>query len=112
MFDKAFKYVIGERMISLALDCCSLIHYANEDRRAGMRQQHLNEFLIKFDILKTIIMVCRDELQFKKAYVLADVFLLAADVEKQITGWRRASRKPESAGCGDEVAGPRSSEQS
>ena len=35
MFDKAFKYVIGERMISLALDCCSLIHYANEDRRTG-----------------------------------------------------------------------------
>lgn len=96
-FDKAFKYVVGDRMVGTALNCVSLIHYANEDRHKGAREEHLQKFLIEFDILKTIIMVCRDERQFKKDSVLADVFLLTADVENQAVAWRRsAARKPES----------------
>ncbi len=31
-FDKSCKYVVGDRMISTALNCVSLIHYANEAR--------------------------------------------------------------------------------
>ena len=61
-FDKSFKYVVGERMVNTALDCVSLIHFANEDRR-----------------------------QFKKDSVLADVFLLVADVENQAGAWRRSA---------------------
>ena len=96
-FDKAFKYVLGDRMVETALNCVSLIHYANEDRHKGAREEHLQKFLIEFDILKTLIMVCRDERQFKKNSVLADVFLLTADVENQAVAWRRsAARKPES----------------
>lgn len=34
-FDKSFKYVVSERMVNTALDCVSLIHFANEDRRNG-----------------------------------------------------------------------------
>lgn len=96
-FDKSCKYVVGDRMVSTALNCVSLIHYANEDRRKGAREEHLDKFLIEFDYLKTLIMVCRDERQFKKDSVLADVFLLTADVEKQAGAWRKsAARKPES----------------
>lgn len=62
-FDKAFKYVVGDRLVDTALDCVTLIHYANEDRRKGAREEQLDEFLIKFDILKTLIMVCQDERQ-------------------------------------------------
>lgn len=97
-FDKGLKYVVGDRIISTALDCLTLVHFANEDRRQGARAEHLDAFLIKFDILKTLIMVCRDEGQFKQSAVLADVFVLAADVEKQATAWRRSAtvpRKPE-----------------
>lgn len=82
-FDKSFKYVVGDRMVDTALNCVTLIHYANEDRRKGAREEHLDKFLIEFDILKTLIMVCRDERQYKKDSVLADVFLLTADVESQ-----------------------------
>ncbi len=96
-FDKTFKYVVGDRMVNTAINCVSLIHYANEDRRKGAREEHLDKFLIEFDILKTLIMVCRDERQYKKESVLADVFMLVADVETQATAWRRsATRKPES----------------
>lgn len=96
-FDKPFKYVVGDRLVSSALDCVTLIHYANEDRRKGAREEHLDKFLIDFDVLKTLIMVCRDEGQFKRVNILADVFVLTADVEKQAGAWRRsaASRKPE-----------------
>ncbi len=96
-FDKSCKYVVGDRMVSTALNCVSLIHYANEDRRKGAREDHLDKFLIEFDYLKTLIMVCRDERQFKTDSVLADVFLLTADIEKQAGAWRKsAARKPES----------------
>lgn len=93
LFDKPYKYVIGERLMNTALDCITLIHYANEDRRQGARPAHLDEFLIKFDILKTLIMVCRDRQQFKKLTIMADVFELVADVEAQATAWRRSSAK-------------------
>ena len=96
-FDKSCKYVVGDRMIDNALTCLRLIHFANEDRRKGAREEHLDNFLIEFDYLKTLIMVCRDERQFKKDSILADVFLLTADVEKQAGAWRKsAARKPES----------------
>ena len=96
-FDKPYKFVVGERLINTALDLVTLIHFANEDRRKGARAEHLDEFLIKFDILKTLIMVCRDRMQFKKSAMLADIFLLVADVEAQASSWRRsASAKPES----------------
>ena len=96
-FDKSMKYVAGEDMVRRALGLLSLIHYANEDRRKGAREEHLDKFLIEFDILKTLIMVCRDERQFKKDSVLAEIFMLTADVENQAGAWRRsAARKPES----------------
>lgn len=95
-FDKKYKYIIGDKMMDIAMDCLTLIHFANEDRRHGMRAEHLNMFLIKFDVLKTYIMVCRDRAQFKTAALLADIFQLTADVEKQLTGWRRSARGTES----------------
>jgi len=90
-FDKPFKYVVGDRIVNTALDCVSLIHFANEDRRKGARVEHLDKFLIEFDILKTLIMVCRDRQQFKKDSVLADIFILVADVETQAAAWRRSA---------------------
>ena len=97
-FDKQFKYVVGERLVNSSLECVTLIHYANEDRHKGARAEHLDRFLIEFDILKTLIMVCRDRQQFKKDSVLADIFLLVADVEAQAGAWRRSAvaGKPES----------------
>ena len=95
-FDKPYKFVVGDRLVDKALDCITLIHYANEDRRKGARQEHLDKFLIEFDILKTLIMVCRDRLQFKKSAVLAEVFMLTAEVENQAGAWRRSAAKPES----------------
>ena len=92
-FDKPYKYVVGDKMIDCALGLVSLLHYANEDRRKGMREQHLDKFLIEFDILKTLIMVCRDRYQFKKESVLADVFMLTADVETQASKWRQSAAK-------------------
>lgn len=56
-FDKAYKYVVGDRMIDTALGCVNLIHYANEDRSKGAREEHLDKFLIEFDILKTLILL-------------------------------------------------------
>ncbi|MBO5295953.1 MAG: four helix bundle protein [Candidatus Homeothermus sp.] len=96
-FDKTFKYVVGDKLVERAMLCLALIHYANEDRRKGAREEHLAKFLMEFDIFKTYIMVCRDERQFKRESLLGDVFLGVADVEGQATAWRRsASRKPES----------------
>lgn len=92
-FDKPYKYVVGDRLITEALDCLTLIHYANEDRRKGARVEHLDKFLIKFDVMKTLIMVCRDERQFKNSATLADVFELCASVESQASKWRASARK-------------------
>jgi len=91
-FDKSCKYIVGDNMVERCLQCLSLVHYANEDRRKGAREEHLSKFLIEFDIFKTLLMVCRDRRQFKKSTVLADIFSLTADVENQITAWRRSSR--------------------
>jgi len=93
-FDKAYKYVVGDKMIDTALGCVSLIHYANEDRRKGAREEHLDKFLIEFDILKTLIMVCRDERQYKKDSFLADVFVHVADVENQATSLNKGNGNP------------------
>ena len=92
-FDKPYRYVVGDRLITVALDCLTLIHYANEDRRKGARVEHLDKFLIQFDVMKTLIMVCRDERQFKSTAVLADIFGLAASVEGQASKWRASARK-------------------
>jgi len=92
-FDKPYKYVVGDKMIDKALNCVSLIHYANEDRRTGARAEHLANFLMEFDILKTLIMVCRDRLQFKNSTVLGEVFIKTADVEDQASKWRASSVK-------------------
>jgi hypothetical protein len=97
-FDKPFKYVIGEALMEHLLQCVTLVHYANEDRRRGARAEHLDKFLIEFDILKTLIMVCRDRAQFKRPHILADVFLLVADVENQASAWRRSTRAALKAG--------------
>lgn len=59
-FDKAYKYVVGDKMIDTALGCVSLIHYANEDRRKGAREEHLDKFLIEFDILIESEQLLRD----------------------------------------------------
>lgn len=42
-FDKSFKYVVGERLINTALDCVTLIHFANEDRHKGARAEATDE---------------------------------------------------------------------
>jgi hypothetical protein len=91
-FDKTFKYVVGDKMVDKAMLCLALIHYANEDRRKGAREEHLSKFLIEFDILKTYTMVCRDRRQFKKVSALADIFILLADIESQASRWRQSSR--------------------
>jgi hypothetical protein len=90
-FDKQYKYIIGEKVVDQTLGCLTLIHYANEDKRKGARAQHLDQFLMEFDVLKTLIMVCRDRRQFKKDSVLAEVFIKVADVEKQASNWRRSA---------------------
>jgi hypothetical protein len=92
-FDKPYKYVVGDRLITVALDCLTLIHYANEDRRKGARVEHLDKFLMEFDVMKTLIMVCRDERQFKNTATLAEIFELAASVEGQASKWRASARK-------------------
>ena len=94
-FDKSMKYVVGERMISVSLDCLTRIHFANEDKRKGARVEHLDKFLMDFDVLKTLIMVCRDERQFKRDSLLGEVYIKVADVETQATAWRKSARKPE-----------------
>jgi hypothetical protein len=91
-FDKPYKYVVGDKMVDKAMECIALIHYANEDRRKGAREEHLNKFLMEFDILKTYTMVCRDRQQFKKMSAMADIFLLIADVESQASKWRQSAR--------------------
>lgn len=94
-FDKNMKYIIGDKIIDLTSECLCLIHEANEDKRKGARVEHLDKFLRQFNKLKTFIMVCRDRQQFK-INVLADIFIRIADIEKQLVGWRKASRKSES----------------
>lgn len=94
--DKTYKYVMGDKLLERGMECLALIHYANEDKRR--REEHLNEFLIKFDIIKTTILILRDKKQFKRDSLLAEVFEKTADVEGQATAWRRASRKPELVG--------------
>jgi hypothetical protein len=90
-FSKDCKYIVGDKMIDRALECITLIHYANEDRRQGARAMHLEKFLLTVDILKTLIMVCRDRRQFRRDSLLAEIFILVADVEKQASAWRKSA---------------------
>ena len=98
-FPKGYRYEFGSELMMVTIRCCELIRYANSDM--SRRVEYLNEFLVKFDVLKLLIRVCRDR-RLIHLQPAADIIEMIATVEKQITGWRNYasrmsdSRKPES----------------
>ena len=73
-FDKTYKYVVGDKLVDRALECITLIHYANEDRKhVGRPSSAQKPFLHGrlADRQSTISTV--GQLQGRSVYVLDDV---------------------------------------
>lgn len=89
-FPKLFKYSIGQRMLDTSLALFEYIQLAN---RAGKdhnaKVKYLQEFLIKFELLKVLIRLCNEKriISIKQTAQLA---VLVSSIGKQATAWKNS----------------------
>lgn len=88
-FPKGYRYEFGTHLMMRTVECCEFIRYANSDR--DNRAAWLQQFLVKFDGLRLLLRVCQDR-KLVTVQQGAEMILLVQDIERQITGWRNASR--------------------
>lgn len=91
-FPREYKYTLGQDMKRDALHLLRYIYRANKHQN---RVEHLEVFLDELELLKLEIRLCVEMklISLKKQALLSE---LLARIGKQVTGWRNASRKPES----------------
>lgn len=92
-FAKMYKHDFGGQLVMTAVNCCQFIRRANMSK--DERFHFLEEFQMSFGDLTLLLRVCRD----MKIYPLktdAAITAKVAEIGKQVTAWKNASRKPES----------------
>ena len=87
-FSREYKYTLGQDMQRDALQLVRNIYRANKITK---RYEHLEAFLDDFELLKLEIRLCVD-LKLMPIKQQADFAGLMAQIGKQITGWRNATR--------------------
>lgn len=85
-FPKRFKYTLGERLLTKALNLFTYIQKAN--RFKENRTKHLEDFLVDFADVKTIVRFC-NELHIFSIIQEAEVSRLMVKIEKQAISWKK-----------------------
>lgn len=86
-FPKQFKFSIGEKIIDTSLQLFEFISLANKSSEGEARAKYLNQFLLKFEILKTLIRLCSEKkiISIKQTAAIA---MLTTSISKQATAWK------------------------
>lgn len=88
IFPKCYKHTIGQKVTNTSLELFEHLQLANRcyDRREA-RVKHLEDFLIKFELLKVLLRLCNEKkiISLKQTARLA---LLTESIGKQVTGWK------------------------
>lgn len=85
-FPKRFKYTLGERLVTKSLDLFTCIQKAN--RFKENRAKHLEDFLVNFADVKTIVRFC-NELRIFSIAQEAETSRLMVIIEKQAISWKK-----------------------
>ena len=88
-FPRMYRYDLGEKMTSVALELFEYIQLAN--MYSDNRHQYMMGFRVKFELLKTILRLCFDRKLFSLKQQ-ADICRLTTIIGRQATGWGRSGR--------------------
>ncbi|CZH55639.1 MULTISPECIES: four helix bundle protein [Legionella] len=91
-FPREYRYTLGQDMKRDALHLLRCIYRANKHQN---RIEHLEVFLDEMELLKLEVRLCV-EMKLISLKRQAQLSELLTRIGKQVTGWRNASRKPES----------------
>lgn len=89
-FPRDYKYTLGQDMKRDALALFRDLYGANVS--VENRQQHLDNFLTSFELLKIEIRLCVD-LNVLSVSKLAQLSLLMDSIARQAQGWRKKQQK-------------------
>lgn len=89
IFPKCHRFTLGEKITKVSLELFEYIQLANrsaDDIKTRIRM--LDGFLIKFELLKTLLRLCSEKKIFsiKQTAVLAQ---LTESIGKQANGWKK-----------------------
>lgn len=87
-YPKEYKYSIGQKMVNVSLELFEYIQLANMMKQN--RILHLNGFIVKFELLKTLVRLSAD----KKLISIgqqSDVSSKMVSIGKQITAWKNSN---------------------
>lgn len=87
---RMFRYDLGEKMINTALGLFDLIQYANMSIET--RTKYLNQFIVKFELLKTILRLCFERQLFTLKQQ-AEICRLTSLIGKQAMAWKSGAEK-------------------
>jgi len=90
-FPRLYKFTIGQKLMNVGLDLFEYIQLANMFKESRCR--HLNGFVVKFELFKTLIRMSAD----KKLLTLkqqADIARMTNCIGKQVSAWKNATVYP------------------
>ena len=86
-FPRKYKYTLGEKLTNVSLELFEYIQLAN--MYADNRRQYMMGFIIKLELLKTLLRLCFERKLFSTKQE-ADICRLATLIGRQATGWGKS----------------------
>lgn len=93
-YSKKFKHTLGDKICEGCIELLSYITYANRSEEIAVRIKYLNDFLLKFEIVKNQLRLSY-KLKCISLKQMTDISVLINDVEKQIVSWKKFSKTKE-----------------
>ena len=88
---RIYKFTLGERIITHALDQLNHIQLANMQREK--RQIHLENFMVSFEMLKAMIRISFESRAIQGLGQQAEIARRMELIGKQITAWKNTDSK-------------------
>lgn len=84
LFQKQYKYTIGQKIINVSLDLFEYLHLANIYKEDKIKKcKILDLFIVKFELLKVLIRLCGEKHIFTLKQ-LANISILLEGIENKI----------------------------
>ena len=89
-FPRAYKFTVGDRMQSIAIDLIADISAAYLNRDKSVRLVHLSRFQANFETLKMLLRIAGERRWISGKSVHADIVELIVSIGKQSTAWLKS----------------------
>lgn len=87
---RMYRYDLGEKLIITVLGLFDLIQYANMSIES--RARYLNQFIVKFELVKTLLRLCFERQVFSLKQQ-AEICRLTSLIGRQATAWKNGAEK-------------------